>query len=601
MKVLTRRQARWSEYLCQFNLAIRFRPGKLGEKPDSLTRRWDVYPKEGDSDYSVVNPHNFRPIFTTEQILASEDPDFRLQNPFTASLRASTLLDPVTRAGYVADQAGLEADILSALPQDPTAQLQIDVLQTIPPEPNPEPSRWSIDTRGFLCLDGRIYVPDARTLRLRILQEKHDHILAGHFGQNRTLELVRRAYTWPGLRSFVQDYVRSCPTCARAKTPRHKPYGTLKQLPISERPWDSISMDLIKQLPQSDIYTAILVIIDRLTKQAIFVPTDDKLTSTRLAELFVMNVFSKHGVPNHVTSDRGSEFVSHFFRSLGSALNMRLHFTSGYHPEGDGQTERANQTLEQYLRIYCSYQQDDWSKLLPLAEFAYNNAESATTGITPFYANKGYHPNLSVNADAPTTNCPGRDFAINLGELHEALKVEISEAQKSYQISADRHRLPAPEFPIGSRAMVKGKWIKESRPSKKLGDKNYGPFEIIARPGSHSYTLWLPQSMRSIHSVFHVSQLISFPENPFPGRIQPPPPPVEVDGEEEYKIAEILSSKIDRRFGKGNRLRYRVRWLGYEGTDEEFSEVRRNDINAEELLANFHQRYPHLPGPNEPT
>ena len=113
----------------------------------------------------------------------------------------------------------------------------------------------------------------------------------------------------------------------------------------------------------------------------------------------VLHVFSKHGVPLHVTSDRGSEFVSAFFCSLRKVLDMKLHFTSGYHPEGDGQTERTNQTLEQYLRVYCNYQQNNWSELLLLAEFAYNNAPSTTTGLTLFYANKGYHPSITVHPE----------------------------------------------------------------------------------------------------------------------------------------------------------------------------------------------------------
>jgi len=117
------------------------------------------------------------------------------------------------------------------------------------------------------------------------------------------------------------------------------------------------------------------------------------------SHLFVLHVFSKHGFPSHVTSNRGSEFVSNFFRSLGTALEMQLHFTSGYHPEGDGQTEHMNQTLEQYLHVYYNYQQDNWSELLSLAEFAYNNAPSATTGVSPFFANKGYHPNITVHSE----------------------------------------------------------------------------------------------------------------------------------------------------------------------------------------------------------
>ena len=108
-------------------------------------------------------------------------------------------------------------------------------------------------------------------------------------------------------------------------------------------------MDFIEQLPSSSDFTAILVVVDQLSKQVIFIPTHDTITSPELTQLFLLHVFAKHGVPAHVTSNRGSEFISHFFRSLGKALNMKLHFTSGYHPEGDSQTERANQTLEQYL------------------------------------------------------------------------------------------------------------------------------------------------------------------------------------------------------------------------------------------------------------
>src|SRR5258705_4157157 len=148
---------------------------------------------------------------------------------------------------------------------------------------------------------------------------------------------------------MVKDYVASCTTCACAKSPRHKPYGKLKQLLIPSRPWSSISMDFIEQLPASEGFSAILVVIDRLTKQAIFIPSHDTVNAPQVARLFLTHVFSKHGVLSHVTSDCSSEFVSHFFHSLGKLLQMRLHFISGYHPEGDRQTEHANQVLEQYL------------------------------------------------------------------------------------------------------------------------------------------------------------------------------------------------------------------------------------------------------------
>jgi len=331
-KVLTRRQARWSEYLSQFNLVIRFRPGHLGTKPDTLTRRWDVYPKGGDKGYASVNPHNFRPVFTHEQI--------------AASLRATILTTLTLCAATILDQNQLCSDILATLSSDSSISNYLS---------HPE-GCWSIDDAGFLRFDDRMYVPDNANLRLRVLQYHHDHVLAGHLGQNKTLELIRRHYTWPNICDDVQKFCKSCVTCMRSKPQCHRPYGSLQQLPIPECPWNSISMDFIEKLPSSSGFDTILVIVDRLSKQAIFIPTHDTITSAELARLFVTHVFSKHGVPSHVTSDRGSKFVSHFFHSLGTALDMRLHFTSGYHPEANGQAERTNQTLEQYLRIYCNYQ-----------------------------------------------------------------------------------------------------------------------------------------------------------------------------------------------------------------------------------------------------
>jgi len=309
-----------------------------------------------------------------------------------------------------------------------------------------------------------------------------------------------------------------------------------------------------------------------------------------------MHVFSKHGVPEHVTSDRGPEFVSRFFRSLGKALDMKLHFTSGYHPEGDGQTERTNQTLEQYLRIFCNYQQDNWYTLLPLAEFCYNNTPSATTGISPFFANKGYHPNITVHPERDLASARAKDLIVNIDELHQELRTTIAEAQARYQSSADARRSPAPDFKVGQQAFVKAKFFRTTRPSHKLSDKYLGPFEILAKAGSHSFTIRLPDTFRGVHPVFHVSMLEPATPNEIPNRTQSPPPPVEVQGELEYEIAEVVDSKIDRR--RACKLLYFVRWLGYENTDEEFSWLPATELeHAKELISDFHSAYPHKPGP----
>ena len=456
--------------------------------------------------------------------------------------------------------------------------------------------RWSVDEQGLYRYDDRIWVLDSDNLRLRILLNCHDHPISGHYGQNKTLDLVQRNYTWPNVRTFIKDYCKSCTACARSKTPRHKPYGNLRQLPIPDKPWNSISMDFIEQLPSSEGYTAILVIVDRLSKQAIFIPTYDTITSMQLAQLFVLHVFSKHGVPSHVTSDRGTEFVSHFFRFLEKALDMKLHFTSGYHPEGDGQTKRTNQTLEQYIRIYCNYQQDNWKQLLPLGEFAYNNAPSATTGISPFFANKGYHPNITVYPERDLSSARAKEFVVDLDELHQELQTQIAEAQRHYQGPTDARRTPAPDFKVGDKVFVKAEHFRTTRPSKKLSEKNLGPFEIIAQVGRASFTLQLPDQLRAVHPVFHVSQLEPETPNTIPNRVQPPPPPIEVDDNFEYEISEILDSKLDKR--RKCKLLYLVRWTGYEGTDQETDWLSATELeHAAELIQDFHKSHPDKPGP----
>ena len=196
-------------------------------------------------------------------------------------------------------------------------------------------------------------------------------------------------------------------------------------------------MDFIEKLLSSSGFDTILVIVNWLTKQMIFIPAHDTITSMDLACLFILHVFSKHGISSHVTSDRGSEFVSNFFQSLGTALKMWLHFTLGYHPEGDEQTERTNQILEQYLCVYCNYQKDNWSKLLPLVDFAYNNAPSATTSVSPFFANKEYHLNITVHPEHDIASFRVCNFAIDLDDLQSTLKAKISMAQQCYQKSAD--------------------------------------------------------------------------------------------------------------------------------------------------------------------
>ena len=199
-----------------------------------------------------------------------------------------------------------------------------------------------------------------------------------------------------------------------------------------------------------------------------------------LAYLFVLHVFSKHSVPSYITSDRSSEFVSNFFHFLGIALDMWLHFTSGYYSEDNEQTECMNKTLKQYLHIYYNYQQDNWSKLLPLAKFAYNNALSATTGVFLFFTNKRYHLNITVHPEYNITSFQAHNFVIDLNKLQSTLKAEISTAQQYYQKSADVQYSSSLNFKVDNKVFVKAQFFWTTWSSKKLSKKYLRPYKIIA-------------------------------------------------------------------------------------------------------------------------
>ena len=231
----------------------------------------------------------------------------------------------------------------------------------------------------------------------------------------------------------------------------------MRPLPIPDGPWKSISIDFITDLPSSQDYDAILTVVDRFTKMAHFLPCRKTFSSQETTNLVMREVFKHHGLPDEIISDHGPQFIAKFWTHLLEILRISRKLSSSYHPQTDGQTERTNQTLEQYLRCFINYQQDDWVDFLHMAEFAYNNSIHSSTGFTPFFANTGYHPRWMMLEYPKVSNNPAvKDRLEQLKEVQANISDNLLHTQAKYKKVTDKHRLDFtlenPKFKVGDRA-----------------------------------------------------------------------------------------------------------------------------------------------------
>lgn len=570
-KQLNRRQARWAEYLSRFNFKIHYRPGRLGTKPDALTRRSGDLPSLGDPRIETRNQIVLKPHHIAQSHLCPLDVEEEEEE---------NTLEEAIAAAYGGDAFAQE--ILKLLRDGTTQSKKITLSEC----EERDHQFW---------YQGRLYIPDNEQLRLRVCEAHHDAPAAGHNGRTKTLELVRRSYFWPEMRKFIGRYVRNCQVCAKSKSRRYAKFGVLRPLPVPNQRWKDISMDFVTGLPLSDDKDAILVIVDRLTKMRHFIATTTTASAETVADLYVDYVYRIHGLPDTVVSDRGPQFVALFWKILCLRLGTSRLLSTAFHPETDGQTEISNASMEQYLRAYTSYQQDDWVKWLGLAEFAANNAFSEPIQCSPFFANYGYNPRMGFEPRPQLARLSlpaeinAHEYANHMEDVLDVLKSEMAAAQAKYEDDANQSRTPAPTFKVGDLVWLDARNIRTKRPTRKLDWKNLGRFAIKTVLSNWAYELDLPDTMK-IHPVFHVSKLSPVPIDPFPGQVQAPAQPIEVDGDVSWEVEEILDSKRVR----GGHVQYLIKWIGYDAPTWEPSA---NVDNCENELDRFHALYPDKPKP----
>jgi len=214
------------------------------------------------------------------------------------------------------------------------------------------------EANGIIYKERKVYVPNNDKLRIEIIRLYHNTPVGGHGGQWKTVELVTQSFWWPGITKEVKQYIEGCDAYQHNKNHTEQPAGKLMPNSILEKPWMHISADFITKLPLAQGYNSILVVVDWLTKMVHFIPITEKTLAEGLARLFRDNVWKLHGLPESIISDRGPQFAAGLMRELNRILGIESKLLTAFHLQIDGQIERVNQELEQYLRMFIDYRQE---------------------------------------------------------------------------------------------------------------------------------------------------------------------------------------------------------------------------------------------------
>ena len=429
---------------------------------------------------------------------------------------------------------------------------------------------------------GRLFVPKA--VRSKVLQWGHSSRLACHPGVARTESFLRRHFWWPGLHKDVVGFVAACIPCNRAKADHAAPAGLLRPLPLPSRPWSCIALDFITGLPVSRGCSVILTVVDRFSKQVHFVPLKALPSAAETARLLLQHVIRIHGIPSDVVSDRGPQFISKVWRAFCSDLGIKVSLSSGYHPQTNGQCERANQVVESTLRCLCQDRPRTWVAELPWIELAVNSMTSSSTGVSAFEAAFGYQPPLLPSSES------AKDAPSVLGGIRRARKVwrrvraAMGRANRRSSLAANRKRRPAPRYRVGQRVWLRSRDINLPGCNRKLGPRYIGPYPVAAIVNPVSVRLDLPAHMK-ICPVFHVSNVRPVHSSPLSLPVVSPPAVRIIDGEPAYTVSRILDV---RRRGRG--VQYLVEWEGYGPEDRSW--IPPSSILDPGLISDFHSTRP---------
>ena len=332
------RQARWIERLMPFGLTFEYIPGEENIVADALSRY-----------------------------------------PHSITLNTTTVMH--------SKLAGILPRIKIAAEQDPVYQR---VLQQVTNGTN---TRYRIEDGILVLGESCVYIPEEDHLRTILLSEAHDTIFGGHFGIEKTLEKLKRYWFWPAMNKDVEEYIKTCTVCQKTKTSTQKPPGLLQPI-VSEYPWQIVTMDFVGGFAPGRLTgnNTCLVMVDKFSKYIILESVPETVDSEQTADILVRRLISQFGIPEKIITDRGPQFSANLWQKVLEFLGSKSALSTSHHPQTDGQSERAIQTVTRLVSTFASDQENKWEELLPMFQFALNDSFCESTTSTPFRVLYGCDP-----------------------------------------------------------------------------------------------------------------------------------------------------------------------------------------------------------------
>lgn len=546
---LSRRQARWQEFLAQYSFQIQYLPGDDNSAADALSR----------------HPHFSLPPNPAIVAFCLSSTAFPPPPPPPSLLPP---LLPVASILNITSDADLLRKIRAGYTKDPFSAKLLE---------NPREREGVSVQDGLLFFSNRLVIP--RTDNLRELFYRLAHDASGHFGADKSYATLRSAYYWPNMRRDLEDsYVKQCDECQRFKSSTTKRTGPLHPLPVPEARGDTVCMDFVGPLPEDSGFNYLLTISDSLNADLRLVPCRTTSDARLIAKLFFDHWYCENGLPLRLVSDRDKLFTSLFWRTLHTYTGVKLHMSTAFHPESDGVSERSNKTVIQALRYHVDRHQKGWVSALPRVRFDIMNSVNPSTGFSRFQLHLGRSPRLIP----PLVSHPTTRSIPDLDAHHiiRQLELDVAEARDnlvlakvSQRIQADKHRGPEHRYQVGDFVMLNT--FHRRRNFMQAGDGRVakfmprwdGKFKILkAFPDTSVYELELPNTPNA-YALFHASELKPYHHNDpdlFPDRHICDPQPDDPNNPEEYRIERIIDHRV-----QGRGFRYLVQW-----TDQARSEDR---------------------------